>query len=76
MVTSYAKGETFLNCKVKVIRSDNETKFVNYNFKSFCEQKGIRHKFTNIYTLEQDRIIKSFNQIFADGMRLAFNNRG
>ena len=48
-VYNYGK---FLNCWVKAIRSDNGTEIMTNNFKSFCEQRGIRHEFTNIYTPE------------------------
>ncbi|XP_071685552.1 uncharacterized protein [Rutidosis leptorrhynchoides] len=42
--------------KVKNIRSDNETEFVNQNFNSFCTEKGIIHQTTCAYTPQQNGI--------------------
>ena len=63
------RAEKFLNCKVKAIKSDDGTELMNNNFKLFCDRRGVKHEFTNIYTSEQNVVVEQFNQITPDGMR-------
>nr|GEV53642.1 ribonuclease H-like domain-containing protein [Tanacetum cinerariifolium] len=46
--------ENQLNHKVKIIRSDNGTKFKNYEMNQFCEIKGIKREFSYASTPQQN----------------------
>ena len=48
--------------KLKHIRTDNRTEFNNVFFSNFCNKTGVLHKFTNIYTPEQDGVCERVNQ--------------
>jgi transposase InsO family protein len=63
------RAERFIGYKVKAIRSDNGTEFVNKNLDSFCNQLGIKHELTNVYTPEQNGVPERFNQTILDCVR-------
>ncbi|KAJ0866536.1 putative RNA-directed DNA polymerase [Helianthus annuus] len=44
--------------KVKIIRSDNGTEFVNSQMDSFCKTKGILHQTTCSYTPQQNGVVE------------------
>ena len=46
--------ERSLKLKVKAIRTNNGSKFINENFKRFYETYGIKQKRSNPYTLTQN----------------------
>nr|GEW60671.1 hypothetical protein [Tanacetum cinerariifolium] len=50
--------ENQLSLKVKVIRSDNETKFKNNDLNQFCGMKGIKREFSVPRTPQQNDIAK------------------
>nr|GEV46854.1 hypothetical protein [Tanacetum cinerariifolium] len=50
--------ENQLSLKVKIIRSDNETKFKNQDLNQFCGMKGIKREFSVARTLQQNDIAK------------------
>lgn len=39
-------------CRLKYIRSDNETKYTSYQFSMYCKDLGIQQQFTVSYTPE------------------------
>lgn len=49
---NYAEIET--NSKVKILRTDNGTEFLNKTLESFLSNKGIQHQTTVVYTPEQN----------------------
>lgn len=70
------RAERFLDTKVKTIRSDNGTEFVNYNFSQFCRNNGIKHELTNVYSPEQNGICERFNQTILNGIRTILDESG
>lgn len=71
-----ARAERFLGKKVKAIRSDNGTEFVNDNFYIFCREQGIKHEFTNTFTPEQNGVSERFNQTVLGGTRAVLKESG
>ncbi|GJY00296.1 ribonuclease H-like domain-containing protein [Tanacetum coccineum] len=65
--------ENQLNHKVKVTRSDNETKFKNREIDEFCGQKGIKKEYSIARTPQQNGVAerKNMTLIEAAGNRLA-----
>nr|GEW02698.1 uncharacterized mitochondrial protein AtMg00810-like [Tanacetum cinerariifolium] len=61
--------ENQLSLKVKVIRSDNETKFKNYDLNQFCGMKGIKRKFSVPTTPQQNGIAESKNRTLTNAAR-------
>ena len=48
--------ENQVDCKIKVFRSDNRTKYTLEKFRSFCEEVAIQHQLTIPYTAQQNRV--------------------
>lgn len=48
--------------KIKTIRSDRGTEFINKNFLSFCEGKGIKHQYSVARTPEQNGVVERKNR--------------
>nr|GEX92730.1 putative ribonuclease H-like domain-containing protein [Tanacetum cinerariifolium] len=61
--------ENQLSLKVKIIRSDNETKFKNNDLNQFCEMKGIQREFSVPRTPQQNRIFKRKNRTLIEAAR-------
>ncbi|GJY17542.1 ribonuclease H-like domain-containing protein [Tanacetum coccineum] len=65
-----SKGiENQLNHKVKIIRCDNGTEFKNYDMNQFCGIKGIKRKFSNARTPQQNGVAKRKNRILIEAAR-------
>nr|GEU69806.1 hypothetical protein [Tanacetum cinerariifolium] len=54
--------ENQLSLKVKVIRSDNGTKFKNFDLNQFCEFKGIKREFSVPRTPQQNGVAERKNK--------------
>ncbi|GKB87280.1 putative ribonuclease H-like domain-containing protein [Tanacetum coccineum] len=54
--------ENQLNHRVKIIRSDNGTKFKNRDMLEFCGNKGIKQQYSNARTLQQNGVAKRMNR--------------
>nr|GEV48255.1 retrovirus-related Pol polyprotein from transposon TNT 1-94 [Tanacetum cinerariifolium] len=61
--------ENQLSLKVKVIRSDNETEFNNYNLNQFCRMKGIKREFSVPRTPQQNGIAERKNKTLIEATR-------
>nr|GFB44958.1 putative ribonuclease H-like domain-containing protein [Tanacetum cinerariifolium] len=61
--------ENQLSLKVKVIRSDNGTKFKNSDLNQFCELKGIKREFSVPRTPQQNGIAKRKNRTLIEAAR-------
>nr|GEZ82024.1 putative ribonuclease H-like domain-containing protein [Tanacetum cinerariifolium] len=61
--------EKQLSLKVKVIRSDNGTKFKNSDLKQFCEIKGIKREFSIPRTPQQNGIAERKNKTLIEAAR-------
>ncbi|GJU74688.1 putative ribonuclease H-like domain-containing protein [Tanacetum coccineum] len=53
--------ENQLNHRVKIIRSDNGTKFKNINMLEFCGNKGIKQEYSNARTPQQNGVAERMN---------------
>ncbi|GJS41572.1 putative ribonuclease H-like domain-containing protein [Tanacetum coccineum] len=61
--------ENQLNHKVKVIRSDNGTKFKNREMDEFCRQKGIKREYSVARTPQQNGVAKRKNRTLIEAAR-------
>nr|GEV00846.1 putative ribonuclease H-like domain-containing protein [Tanacetum cinerariifolium] len=61
--------ENQLNLKVKIIRSDNETKFKNQDLNQFCGMKGIKREFSVARTPQQNGIAERKNMTLIEAAR-------
>nr|GEV47124.1 putative ribonuclease H-like domain-containing protein [Tanacetum cinerariifolium] len=59
--TFITRIENQLDCKVKVIRSDNGTEFKNSVMNQFYEDKGINREYSVARTLQQNRVAERRN---------------
>nr|GEY15252.1 retrovirus-related Pol polyprotein from transposon TNT 1-94 [Tanacetum cinerariifolium] len=58
-----------LSLRVKVIRSDNETEFKNYDLNQFCGLKGIKREFSVPRTPQQNGIAERKNQTLIEAAK-------
>ncbi|GBP51859.1 Retrovirus-related Pol polyprotein from transposon TNT 1-94 [Eumeta japonica] len=61
-----AEVENQLNCKIKILRSDNGTEFCNSKFDDFLMSHGIVHHKTNPYTQEQNGLSERYNRTIVE----------
>nr|GEW79535.1 hypothetical protein [Tanacetum cinerariifolium] len=61
--------ENQLSLKVKVIRSDNETKFKNNDINQFCRMKGIKMEFSIPRNPQQNGIVERKNRTLIEATR-------
>nr|GFA43563.1 hypothetical protein [Tanacetum cinerariifolium] len=70
----YKGIENQLSLKVKIIRSDNGTKFKNQDFNKFCGMKGIKREFSVPRTPQQYGIAERKNRILIEAARTMLAN--
>nr|GEY24294.1 retrovirus-related Pol polyprotein from transposon TNT 1-94 [Tanacetum cinerariifolium] len=61
--------ENQINYKVKIIRSDNETKFKNHDLNQFCRMKGIKREFSVARTPQQNGVAERKNRTLIEAAR-------
>nr|GEV11121.1 hypothetical protein [Tanacetum cinerariifolium] len=61
--------ENQINKKVKVIRSDNGTKFKNRDLDEFCGMKGIKREYRTVRTSQQNRVAERKNMTLIEAAR-------
>jgi transposase InsO family protein len=67
--------ETQFNKKIKILRTDNGTEFINQNFSNYLKQKGIFHQTSCVYTPQQNRVSERKNHHILEVTRtLLFQN--
>jgi transposase InsO family protein len=66
--------ETQFNKKIKILRTDNGTKYVNQNFISFLNKKGNIHRTTNVYTPQQNGVSERKNHLLEIARSLLIQN--
>nr|GFB68922.1 ribonuclease H-like domain-containing protein [Tanacetum cinerariifolium] len=66
--------ENQLDCKVKVIRSDNGTKFKNSVMNQFCKDKDIKREYSVARTPQQNRIAERINRTLIEAARTITND--
>lgn len=62
-------AENQINKKIKAIRSDNGTEYVNKKFKEICRENGIIHEKTIPYTPQQNGVAERINRTLMDRVR-------
>ncbi|KAA3483479.1 Integrase, catalytic core [Gossypium australe] len=50
-------------CKIKALRSNNGTEYLFEKFQKLCEQAGIHHQLTTIYTPQQNGVLYRLNKL-------------
>ncbi|GBN92948.1 Retrovirus-related Pol polyprotein from transposon TNT 1-94 [Araneus ventricosus] len=70
------RAERFLDRKIKCIRTDNGLEFINEQFHNFCDELGIKHERTNIYTPQQNGVSERFNYTAVDGINVLLKDSG
>lgn len=68
------RTERLINAKLKYIRPDNGTDFENKSFRKYCKQKGIKHEFTNDYSLEQNGVCERYNQTILNNVQIILSD--
>jgi transposase InsO family protein len=63
------RAENEFNFKIKKIRSDNGSEFKNSKIEDYCDEKGVKHKFSAKYTPQQDGVVEKKNQTLIDMAR-------
>nr|GEV63971.1 retrovirus-related Pol polyprotein from transposon TNT 1-94 [Tanacetum cinerariifolium] len=63
------QAENQFNHKVKTIRSDNGTEFKNNELIEFCRLKGIKMKYSNARTPQQNRVVERKNKSLIEAAR-------
>lgn len=66
--------ENQCNAKVKVLRSDNGTEYVNTELTNFLKRKGIVHQLTVPYSPQQNGAAERFNRTLLDKVRCLLYN--
>nr|GEX57400.1 hypothetical protein [Tanacetum cinerariifolium] len=61
--------ENLIDLKMKVIRCDNRTEFMNRVMNQFCEMKGIKREFSVARTSQQNGIAKKKNRTLIEAAR-------
>nr|GEU77092.1 hypothetical protein [Tanacetum cinerariifolium] len=61
--------ENQLDCKVKVIRSDNGTEFKNSAMTQFCDDKGIKREYSIARTPQQNKVAERRNMTLIEAAR-------
>ncbi|GJT38115.1 putative ribonuclease H-like domain-containing protein [Tanacetum coccineum] len=61
--------ENQLNHRVKIIRSDNGTEFKNQDLNQFCNSKGIKRKYNNARTPQQNEVAERKNRTLIEAVR-------
>ncbi|GJV75584.1 retrovirus-related pol polyprotein from transposon TNT 1-94 [Tanacetum coccineum] len=59
--------------KVKQIRTDNGTEFINHELERFCDAKGISQNFSSPYTPDQNGVAERKNRTLIEAARTMLN---
>ena len=62
--------------KIKRLRSDNGTEYINENFEKLVSDSGIDHERTQINTAQQNGVAERFNRTIGNGVRSALIESG
>ena len=62
-------GSNMQGCKLKILRSDNGTEYVNTKFQEYLKSKGIRHELTVPYNPSQNGIAERKNRTIIEMVR-------
>ncbi len=71
-----AWSEKQTGCKLKNLRSDNGTEFVNGQFSAFLKAEGIQRQLTMTYTPEQNGVAERYNRTVVESARSMLQSSG
>mgnify|MGYP002712310054 CR=1 FL=1 len=74
MIKFILNRETRYKKKIRFIRTDNGTEFVNNMLETFCENNGIQHQKTNSYSPQQNGIVERNNRTIFETVRTLLNS--
>ncbi|KAG8496293.1 hypothetical protein CXB51_009141 [Gossypium anomalum] len=57
-----AMVENQIGCRIKTLRTDNRAEYLSKRFKRLCEQAGIYHQLTTVYTPQQNGVCERKNR--------------
>lgn len=63
------RAENELGKKIKTLRSDNGTEFINTRFEKFCISNGIKHEKSAQYTPQQNGVSERMNRTIIEKVR-------
>ena len=67
--------ETQFNSKLKILRTDNGSEYINNDFKSFCSISGILHQSSYPHTPEQNGVLeRKHRHIVETGLTLLYQS--
>jgi transposase InsO family protein len=52
--------------KIKILRTDNGTEYVNKQMETFLKKNGIIHQTTNVYTPQQNGVAERMNRTLVE----------
>lgn len=64
---SFVENQT--NKRIKIIRTDNGTEYVNKNFESVCNSNGIKHQKSTAYSPQQNGLSERVNRTLMEKVR-------
>ena len=62
--------------KIKILRTDNGTKYETKEFNNFCREDGITRETTTVYTLEQNGVVERKNKTIVEASRVMLCDQG
>jgi transposase InsO family protein len=71
-----AAVEAECGCKLRVLRTDNNSKFTAAKFASYCMYEGVQQHYSTSYGLQQNGIIKWHNQTVVGMAQTLLKQRG
>jgi hypothetical protein len=63
------RAQNEFRLRIKKIRSDNGTEFMNSQIEGFLEEEGIKHEFSSPYTPQQNGVVERKNRTLLDMAR-------
>ncbi|KAK1670539.1 hypothetical protein QYE76_058698 [Lolium multiflorum] len=66
------KAQRMYEAEIKVIRTDNGTKFKNYTMQEFVDDEGIKHEFSAPYTPQQNEKLGKFETRTIEGIFVGY----
>ncbi|KAG8489528.1 hypothetical protein CXB51_017560 [Gossypium anomalum] len=64
-----AMVENQIDCRIKILRTNNGAEYLSERFKRLCEQAGIHHQLTTMYTPQQNGVCERKNRTVMDMAR-------
>ncbi|MBO1694894.1 transposase, partial [Bacteroides uniformis] len=62
--------------KIKILRTDNGTKYETNKFNNFCRAAGIKRETTTVYTPEQNGVVERKNRTIVEAARAMICDKG